>query len=517
MTEPFSPLPTAPDAPVRYAVSSQLLHDLRTPLHQIIGYSEMLAEQAQLEEQGELSADLQKMRAAGRQLLSLLDLHFTAQRQSQTQSQRPAQSAPERSEESGFTGNFTGNFEALAPASSLTAARGALSPRETLGDDDLALGAGQGRILVVDDNETNREVLLRLLSRHKYQAEAVDGGAEALERVREQDFDVVLLDIMMPHMDGYAVLEALKADDATRALPVIMISALGEIDSVVRCIELGAEDYLPKPFNPTLLRARISACLEKKRGRDREMRLFAQLQENYRRLQALEVMRDDLTHMIVHDLRTPLSSLLAGLQTMPMVAPLLEAQQECLDIAMRGGFALLDLINDLLDISKIESGEMQLQLAPVEVAELIKSACNQVAASAFSRDLSLGREIEPDLPPIRVDEDKIRRTLVNLLGNALKFTPRGGTITLSARGVENGTTLFSVRDTGEGIPAADFARIFDKFAQVENRRAERHMSTGLGLALCKMVVETHGGQIWVESELGQGSTFFFTVPREIGR
>src|SRR5580700_475091 len=153
-------------------------------------------------------------------------------------------------------------------------------------------------------------------------------GCEAMEAVRARAFDLVLLDIMMPEMDGYAVLQHLKADEGLRHIPVIMISALDESDSVVRCIEMGAEDYLPKPFEPTLLKARIGACLEKKRAHDGEMRLFGQCQQSYIRLQELEKLRDDLTHMIIHDLRTPLTSVITGMQTLEVLGSLNQDQQE---------------------------------------------------------------------------------------------------------------------------------------------------------------------------------------------
>jgi DNA-binding response OmpR family regulator len=145
----------------------------------------------------------------------------------------------------------------------------------------------QGRLLVVDDIELNRDVLSRRLKRQGYAVATAENGREAMERLRAETFDLVLLDIMMPEMDGYEVLQRLKTDDVTRSIPVIMISALGEIDSVVRCIEMGADDYLPKPFNPTLLKARIGACLEKKRAHDHAAFLFAQLEENHRRMEEL--------------------------------------------------------------------------------------------------------------------------------------------------------------------------------------------------------------------------------------
>ena len=473
--------PFAEPTPQPTALPAQLLHDLRTPVHQIVGYVEMLQEDAAGNNDAALARDLEKVKSAAAQLQKMLEVRFVGAREtSDSVAPRPAPAPASIAE--------TGNDEPT-----------------------LASGDERGLLLIVDDNETNRDVLSRRLQMQGYSIETACDGARALEMVAARVFDLVLLDIMMPDMDGYEVLRRLKADEQTRALPVIMISALDDLDSVVRCIELGAEDYLPKPFNPTLLKARIGACLEKKRGRDREQRLFVQLQTNYIKLQEAEKMRDDLTNMIVHDLRTPLSSLLAGLQTIGMLGPLLPQQQECCDIALRGGFSLLDMINDLLDISKLESGASGLDIRMLDVAALIEESCEQVQAAAASRQIALQYDFAPDLPALPGDKDKLRRTLVNLLGNAIKFSLEDAPIVIRAQSDEKEMTL-SVRDYGEGIPREAFERIFEKFGQAQNRRAGRMMSTGLGLALCKMVVEAHQGRIWVESELGRGSTFYVALP-----
>ena len=481
------------------AVPRAVLHDLKTPLNQIIGYSEMLIESARDgEEVFSLAVDLGRIRSAAGQLQQLLQDNFVGQGAPTA----PAEAAPAETAPGAIA---SANGDERAPK------RAATDDESEPNDDALASGSAQGLLLVVDDNEANRDVLSRRLQRQNYSVETAQSGKAALAAVRAKSFDLVLLDIMMPEMDGYEVLRQLKADENLRPIPVIMISAIDEIESVVRCIEMGAEDYLPKPFNKTLLRARIGASLEKKRARDREARLFAQLESNYARLQGLEKMRDDLTNMIVHDLRTPLSSLLAGLQTLPMIAPLNASQNECYDIAVRGGFTLLSMINDLLDIGKFESGTMKMEIAPVNVRDLVEEARQQVLASAEMMEMTVKREVAPSLPPLPGDGEKLRRTLVNLLGNAVKFSQTGGLIAVGAK-LQDGEMLFWVRDEGEGIPPDAFEHIFEKFGQVENRRAGRQMSTGLGLALCKMVVEGHGGRIWVESTLGQGSTFFFGLP-----
>jgi two-component system, sensor histidine kinase and response regulator len=481
------------DDAFRQALPPTLLHDLRTPLNQIIGYCEMLTEQAQDDGQTALLPDLQRVGSAGAQLLALINTSFV-----------PLDLLPQASAAESANGLAA---LPLARPMEQTARR----PETT--ESQLSSRAARGCLLVVDDNEMNRDVLSRRLKRQGHDVVMVGSGREALAAVRERAFDLVLLDIMMPEVDGYEVLRSLKADQDLSHIPVIMISALHELDSVVRCIEMGADDYLFKPFEPTLLKARVGACLEKKHARDRESRLFEQLQENYKRLQELEKQRDDLTHMIIHDLRTPLTSVIAGMLTLDAVGDLNEDQREIMGIAISGGETLMAMINSLLDVEKLEAGSMPLDYTNLSVADLVSSATGQIASLAESTHLNLVHRIAADLPPLRCDRDKLCRTLVNLLGNAIKFTPTGGTVTLDVQyGDKCHSIVFSVSDTGEGIPAESFEHIFEKFGQVETRAAGRTMSSGLGLTFCKLAVEAHGGQISVESTPDKGSKFSFTIP-----
>ena len=224
--------------------AAAMRHDLRTPLNAVIGYSEMLIEDLDASDAGPLGAGLGRVHAAALALLALIDDVFSAaslQRASGQGAGRPGRA----------TAMLGGVIAALA-------ARSEAAPL-------------QGNILIVDDNEGNRDVLAHRLEREGCTAVAVDGGAAALEMLARRSFDLVLLDVLMPEMNGFEVLDRLRSSEQFRELPVVMLSALDETESIVRCLELGADDYLPKPFNPVLLRARIGACLERKRLRDAEV------------------------------------------------------------------------------------------------------------------------------------------------------------------------------------------------------------------------------------------------------
>ncbi len=238
-----------------------------------------------------------------------------------------------------------------------------------------------------------------------------------------------------------------------------------------------------------------------------------ELQTNYERLERLEALRDALTGMVVHDLRTPLNSMLFGLQTITFLGTVNPAQQECLNVFALGCRDSLGVINDLLDIGKMESGAFALYLEDSCATDLVQQALERVAMLASVKNLHLTAQVEEDLPCFPADQEKLHRLLGNLLGNAIKFAPPDGTVTLGAcMAPDEMAVHFWVRDNGAGIPAEAFERIFEKFGQAEPPLGNRETSSGLGLAFCKMIVEAHNGQIWVESQPGQGSLFTATFP-----
>ncbi len=484
-----------------HSLSPEFLHDLLTPLNHVIGYSEMLLGQAEEEGQTQFVPDLTKIHGAGKQLLALLN---NGKVQSKAEA-RPDEASLSRENNVRLTADS--HLEARTSQALIL-----VNVRLTA-DSHLEARTSQALILVVDDIEENRDLLARRLEQQHHRVVMAENGIEALDCLRTETFDLVLLDIMMPKINGYEVLRQIKADESLRHIPVIMVSALDELDSVVRCIEMGADDYLPKPFEPALLKARVGACLDKKRAHDREASLFAQLEQNFKRLQELELLRDSLTHMIIHDLRTPLCSVISGMQVVEGMGDLNANQSEAIGIALKGGSTLLEMINGLLDIDKMESGSMQPDYSLLDAGALVSTAFDQVAQLAAEKGLSLTRKIPDDLPSFQGDEDTLCRTLVNLVGNAMKFSPDGGKVTVAVGlTLDRASLVFSVHDTGQGIPAEAFERIFEKFGQVKSANGGRRASTGLGLTFCKLVVEGHGGRIWVESVPGEGSVFSFTVP-----
>ncbi|MGH3147470.1 MAG: histidine kinase dimerization/phospho-acceptor domain-containing protein [Rubrobacter sp.] len=225
----------------------RLRHELRTPITAVVGYGEMLLEGAEDLGAEDIVPDLHKIHSSAERFLSLID------------------------DVADFSkieaGEATSNFEVSETSDMIRAAVTTGEPSRN----DAVVRADRNPLLIVDDNEINRDVLARQLERQGHATSVAENGLRALDMVRAREFDLMLLDIVMPQMNGYEVLRHLKADPRLRDIPVIMISALDEIEAVVRCIELGAEDYLPKPFDPVLLRARIGACLEKKRLRDQEV------------------------------------------------------------------------------------------------------------------------------------------------------------------------------------------------------------------------------------------------------
>lgn len=232
-----------------------------------------------------------------------------------------------------------------------------------------------------------------------------------------------------------------------------------------------------------------------------------------RQVLALEDQRDALVHMIVHDLRTPLTGILTGLQTVVELEYEDDIVREFVPLAVRSAETLLEMVSTLLDVNKMESGQMELVVEEVDLPAVVAAALDSVRAVSEQRGQEVVQAAPASSLPVCADREKLRRLLVNLLGNAVKFTPDKGRIEAGWSTDEQSLRLW-VQDNGPGIPPEHRERIFEKFGQLEAGKAARRNSTGLGLTFCKMVAQAHGGRIWVEGELGQGSRFVVEIPRE---
>lgn len=367
----------------------------------------------------------------------------------------------------------------------------------------------RGDILIVDDTPTNLQVLARLLKNDGYKVRPLPSGELGLRAAMSSPPDLVLLDINMPGMNGYEVCTKLQEDPRLADIPVIYISALSEPLDKVRAFNAGGVDYVTKPFQIEEVRARVRTHLRLHRLQLELAAKNRSLAETNARLREVEEMRDNLTHMIVHDMRSPLSGLLASLQFVieDVLDTLPKENRDDVLLAMSSGRRLESMITDLLDISRMETGRMPLDIRPCAAAAIMDDAVSSLGG--FVRECP----IEIDCPSIelRCDREVVRRVVVNMLVNAIKFSPSGSPVrvVVARRDAE---VHVSVIDAGPGVPDRYREKIFEKFGQVEARQERSVGSSGMGLAFCKLAVETHGGRVGVESTEGQGSTFWFTIP-----
>jgi signal transduction histidine kinase len=379
-----------------------------------------------------------------------------------------------------------------------------LATEETTMDDTSRIDTSRiATIMVVDDVPGNLKLLQDMLQANSYRVLAFPNGRLALSAAARNRPDLMLLDINMPEMNGYEVCERLKADPALQEIPVLFISALGETADKVKAFSVGGVDYVTKPFQFDEVHARVRTHLELCRQR-------RQLLEANARLRELEQLRDNLTHMIVHDMRSPLA-VLGGAITLlcdELPADAAELLRLC-QMGKKAAGELTEMCNGLLDVSRLEAGEMPVEREACELSAVVSDAVHATKIQADAASVTVCAEVSP----VRIPADKklLQRILANLLTNAIKNTPEGGRITVRAQVIPDGIRV-EVADTGCGIPPEYHQRIFEKFGQVAARREAKHHSTGLGLPFCKLAVEAHGGTIGVASEVGRGSVFWFILP-----
>lgn len=358
-------------------------------------------------------------------------------------------------------------------------------------------------ILIVDDVPANLELLSAILRERGYEPRPVPSGKLALLAAQVDPPDLILLDIRMPEMNGFEICERLKANVVLKDIPVIFVTALTNTEEKVKALSMGAVDYVTKPFQVEEICSRVETHLELYRSK-------RELQRSYNKLCELEILRDNLVHMIVHDMRSPMMVILGNLELAEM-EPLTKNLADCIDTASISARTILEMISSLLDVSKMEAGQMTLELSVIDMRVLVNETFRMVETLRGQRMLNLTSPMK--METIVGDARLIRRVLQNLIGNALKFTDNEkGIITVGIEIAEDNVHV-SVEDNGAGILPEYREKVFGKFFQVEKRKKGRAYSSGLGLTFCKLVVEAHGGRIGLESDVGKGCNFWFELPR----
>jgi len=487
-------------------IDAQTRHDLFTQLNHIIGYTEMLAEDAERSGQEKLFTDLGIINRAAQEMAKRFESLFSDALKQDT----------------------SAATDILTPERNQT-------PAKKLNDFQTAIPhqARTGRILVVDDIENNRELLSRHLQRQGYRVVLADNGINALARLSEEPYDAVLLDVMMPEMDGYEVLKRLKADNTFRQIPVIMISANSDMDNVIKCIEMGAEDYLPKPFNPTLLKARIGAALEKKRLREQEISFISQAMQAEASLERQRALTQAVAG-VAHEINTPLGivktalSIIKNRLSLPKIQALFkgdfESEELLQDIIESSDLTIknVDTAHRLIEnFKKIAVDQLIERKEKVNLPTLLKDAIDLFKISARQAKL----EIRLDVSGIQHEQEwfgfpgYLTQIMMNFLQNIERYAYPGGiggkveiNVTDQVEPDNAEQFILSVRVYGVGISTENISKIFEPFFTTGRGKG----GTGLGLAIVNnMVTVAMQGTLSVESEVGSGTCFTICFPKNL--
>ena len=354
------------------------------------------------------------------------------------------------------------------------------------------------KVLIVDDVAKNIQLVASFLEEAGYEINFALSGQSALEHIRQDDFDIVLLDIMMPEMDGFEVCAKIKGDPQTKDLPVIFLTAKTDIESITRGFSVGGVDYITKPFNKAELLARVRTHLD----------LRAQQKE----LEELNATKDKFFSIIAHDLKGPLNQLM-GLSDI-LHAELSESKDEKLlrlagliNDSVKSARSLLD---NLLDWARSQTGTINFMPERLILRDVVEEVIELNANNALQKNVSIENAIAEHLTAF-ADSNMVKTILRNLIGNSIKFTPEGGNIQIDASRNHDQITV-SVADNGIGIDEDGLGKLFKIGEQTHTIGNSKEKGTGLGLILSREFVELNHGKIWAESQPGQGSTFFFTLP-----
>jgi signal transduction histidine kinase len=377
------------------------------------------------------------------------------------------------------------------------------------------LSAKEDLVLVVDDETMVLDVVSRLVRHIGYPVLTATNGKEALDLLRREPVTVLITDIKMPEMDGFELMKTVRAEFPH--IHIVCMTAHGGAYSYTDVVSFGATDYITKPFTIDEMSAKLSRVI-------REMTLIRDLQEKTVELERAneELKRSDklkstFISSVSHELRTPLTVIKEFISLMldGHGGPVSEDQREYLTIANKNILRLTNLIETLLDFSRIESGKgLKLKFQPIRLNSAIEDALMTLSQRLEEKGISFENRLDPDIPMILGDHNRLVEVFINLVGNGIKFTPPGGKIAVDSRGLTDKRDGLKVvvTDTGVGIPPEDLPRVFERFYQGQRTQEGMVTGTGLGLAITREIIEGHRGTIVAESKPGGGAAFVFTLP-----
>jgi signal transduction histidine kinase len=365
-------------------------------------------------------------------------------------------------------------------------------------------------ILVVDDDPTQRLLAHELLEQSGFEVVQAVSGQDSLDRDRADRPDLIILDVMMPGIDGYELCRSIRADEDLGRTPILMVTGLEDSDSIGRAFEAGATDFVGKPVHWPMLAHRVKFVL-RLASVEREMRAARDSAEAGNRAKSVFLAN------MSHELRTPLNAIIGFSEIMRRNAlgPLgNERYAEYISDIYESGVHLLEIVNNVLDLSKVESGRMEIFDDVVSVDAVVRAAVKQVAPRVAATGIDLRVSIDKRVASVIAGEIRPKQILINLLSNAVKFTPEKGVVEVTVRPAAGGEIVFAVRDTGIGISPEDLPRILQPFLQLDDRLNRRYEGTGLGVPLALAMAKLHGGSLTYDSERGRGTTAILTLPPE---
>jgi len=372
-------------------------------------------------------------------------------------------------------------------------------------------------ILVVDDQPANLKIIATVLG-GEYTLSIANNGINALKMLEKGKPDLILLDIMMPEMDGYDVILKIKQTESLKDIPVIFLTAKTDIDDIIKGFNYGAVDYITKPFNPTEMKVRVKNHLSLYHAKNEITRMYQELKQSQdslktanEKLEQSNREKDKFFSIIAHDLRSPFTSIL-GLTDI-LLAELKnfdpEIIEEYIHDIQNSTSQTLRLLENLLEWARMQQGRMEFNPTELKLGQLTAEIMDLYQDNAIQKNISLINHIKDE--NATGDKNMIRTLLRNLVSNAIKFTPNGGRIELMAE-TGNSETIIAVKDNGTGIRKSDMEKLFSITSNYSTTGTNNEEGTGLGLILCREFVEKHQGRIWVESEFGKGSVFKFSLP-----